>query len=97
MKHDPLPPPPESDDRQPSGPRWTPRKMAEFLRALAASHSVKDAANSVGMSRQSAYRLRSRLKGLAFDAAWDEAFHHSFGNLAQCSAARGSRVFDKRF
>ena len=34
------------------------------------------------MSRQSAYRLRSRLKGQPFDLAWDVAFHHSYDNLA---------------
>lgn len=65
----------------PGGPRWSARKQAEFLRALAATHSVKAAAKAVGMSRQSAYRLRSRLKGRAFDLAWDEAFSHSYHNL----------------
>ena len=64
-----------------SGPRWSARKKVEFLRALAATHSVKAAAKAVGMSRQSAYRLRSRLKGQAFDLAWDEAFSHSYHNL----------------
>lgn len=69
-------------------PRWTNRKMVEFLRTLAATHSVKDAARAVGMSRQSAYRLRARLKGKAFDAAWDEAFHHSYGNLPYAALER---------
>lgn len=91
MKHDPItpPPPPGADsDNQANGPRWTKRKMAEFLRALASTHSVTDAAKSVGMSRQSAYRLRARLKGLAFDAAWDEAFHHSYRNLPYLALER---------
>jgi len=44
--------------------------MAEFLRQLAATHSVSAAARSVGMSRQSAYKLRDRLKGEPFDIAW---------------------------
>lgn len=48
---------------------WTMRQAA-FLRQLSATHSVAEAARSVGMSRQSAYRLRSRLKGGAFDLAW---------------------------
>ena len=65
MKHDPITPPPSAGA---NGPRWTNRKMVEFLRALAATHSVTDAARAVGMSRQSAYKLRSRLKGKAFDA-----------------------------
>jgi hypothetical protein len=91
MKHESLSPPPASPGPDPSqahGPRWTPRKMTEFLRALAASHSVTEAAKAVGMSRQSAYRLRSRLKGMAFDAAWDEAFHHSYCNLAHAALER---------
>jgi len=40
------------------------------------------------MSRQSAYRLRSRLKGQAFDLAWDVAFHHSYDNLAHAALER---------
>jgi len=86
MKHEPITPPPSS--AQANGPRWTPRKMAEFLRTLAATHSVTDAAQSVGMSRQSAYRLRSRLKGMAFDIAWDLAFAHSYCNLPYAALER---------
>lgn len=71
-----------------SGPRWSARKKVEFLRALAATHSVKAAAKAVGMSRQSVYRLRSRLKGRAFDLAWDEAFHHSYHNLPYAALER---------
>jgi hypothetical protein len=62
--------------------------MAEFLRLLSATHSVSAAARGVGMSRQSAYRLRSRLKGLPFDLAWDVAFHHSYDNLAHAALER---------
>ncbi|WP_305098437.1 hypothetical protein [Croceibacterium aestuarii] len=71
-----------------SGERWTPPKMAAFLRALSATHSVSAAARSVGMSRQSAYRLRSRLKGQEFDTAWNQAFHHSYDNLAHAALER---------
>ena len=42
---------------------WPLDTQAAFLRALSATHSVSEAAKSVGKSRQSAYRLRSRLKG----------------------------------
>ena len=62
--------------------------MADFLRQLSASHSVSAAARSVGMSCQSAYRLRSRLKGQPFDLAWDVAFHHSYDNLAHAALER---------
>ena len=43
--------------------RWTVPKVAAFLRALSESGSVAEAARSVGMSRQAAYRLRARLDG----------------------------------
>lgn len=91
--HAPIPPP----DAAPYGPapapapnssRWTPAKMADFLRQLSATHSVSEAARSVGMSRQSAYRLRSRLKGSDFDLAWDVAFQHGYDNLAHAALER---------
>ena len=67
---------------------WTLAKQAAFLRALSASHSVAEAARSVGRSRQSAYRLRSRLKGQPFDLAWEVAFHHSYDVLAHTALER---------
>jgi hypothetical protein len=76
------------DDAPRSGERWSAERMARFLRMLSATHSVSAAARSVGMSRQSAYRLRSRLKGQAFDLAWDVAFHHSYDNLAHAALER---------
>lgn len=62
--------------------------MAAFLRALATTHSVSEAARSVGMSRQSAYKLRARLKGKPFDLAWDAAFHQSYQNLPYAALDR---------
>jgi hypothetical protein len=62
--------------------------MAQFLRELAASHCVSAAARSVGMSRQSAYRLRARLKGEPFDIAWEAAFQHGYDLLAQAALER---------
>lgn len=91
MKHQALIPPGEplaSPEPRPHHDRWTAPKMAAFLRQLSATHSVSAAARSVGMSRQSAYRLRSRLKGSAFDLAWDVAFHHSYDNLAHAALDR---------
>ncbi|MEL7188336.1 MAG: hypothetical protein AAGK17_02190 [Pseudomonadota bacterium] len=67
---------------------WTLRKQAQFLRALSSMHCVTDAARSVGMSRQSAYRLRSKLKGKPFDLAWEVAFHHSYDVLAHTALER---------
>jgi len=53
--------------------RWTDARMGAFLRELAATGSVAAAAARAGMGRQSAYKLRRRLAGTLFDAAWDRA------------------------
>ena len=82
------PPPPEAPapaEPRPyvaRGDRWTKWKMAEFLRQLAATHSVTAAARAVGMSRTSAHKLRTRLKGQPFDIAWEAAFRHGYDDLA---------------
>lgn len=68
--------------------RWTKPKMAQFLRELASSHSVSAAAKAVGMSRQSAYKLRARLKGEPFDVAWETAFQHGYEALHQAALER---------
>lgn len=67
---------------------WTRERQAEFLRQLAASHCVSRAARAVGMSRQSAYRLRNRLKGEPFDIAWACAFRRQFDALAETALDR---------
>lgn len=65
--------------RQPRTPRrnadyrWTVPKVAAFLKALSLSGSVAEAARSVGMSRQAAYKLRARLDGEKFQAAFEAA------------------------
>ncbi|MEL7751043.1 MULTISPECIES: hypothetical protein [Citromicrobium] len=68
--------------------RWDRRKMAEFLRVLAATQQVTAAAKAVGMSRQSAYRLRNRQKGEPFDIAWEAAFQHGYDALHQAALER---------
>lgn len=67
---------------------WTREVQAEFLRQLAATHCVRSAARSVGMSRQSAYRLRNRLQGEPFDIAWACAFRRQFDALAEAALDR---------
>ncbi|APE27984.1 hypothetical protein [Aurantiacibacter gangjinensis] len=62
---------------------WTVQRQSVFLRELAASHSVKQAARAAGMSRQSAYALRARLKGEPFDLAWNAALRCRFDALAE--------------
>jgi hypothetical protein len=82
----PAPPLPPVHVRK--GDRWNKSRMVDFLRQLAATHSVSAAARSVGMSRNSAYRLRNRLKGQPFDIAWEAAFRHGYDNLAHAALDR---------
>ena len=49
---------------------WTPERQLRFLQVLSHSRSVTRAAAAVGMSRESAHRLRARLKGQLFALAW---------------------------
>ncbi len=62
-----LPPdPPPEHAAPPDAPqtydeyRWTPHKALAFLQALSECGKVAQAARAVGMTRQSAYRLRRR-------------------------------------
>ena len=68
--------------------RWNKPKMAAFLRELASTHCVLSAAKAVGMSRQSAYKLRNRLKGEPFDIAWEAAFQHGYDALHHAALER---------
>ena len=52
---------------------WTAERQLGFLAMLAETNSVARAAASVGMSRESAYRLRRRAGAESFAAAWDAA------------------------
>ncbi|MBX7539574.1 hypothetical protein [Qipengyuania sphaerica] len=67
---------------------WTVQRQALFLRELASSHSVARAARAAGMSRQSAYGLRARLKGEPFDLAWTAALRCRFDALAEAAMER---------
>ncbi|CAN5285132.1 hypothetical protein BH10PSE12_BH10PSE12_10380 [soil metagenome] len=64
---------------------WTRKKVRRFLNALMQSGSVKDAAASVGMSRQSAYRLRCQLVGDPFDLAGECALEFGLQQLAHAA------------
>ncbi|MDZ4306280.1 MAG: hypothetical protein U0988_00205 [Allopontixanthobacter sp.] len=76
----PLPPaaPPPATGHN----HWTRARMVEFLRELAACQSVARAARAVGMSRQSAYRLRNRLQGTPFSLGWEVALEAGYQQLA---------------
>lgn len=71
-----------------SGPRWTKARQVDFLTALAETHSVAEAARIVGMSRQSAYKLRARLRGQPFDMAWDAAYQSAQHSLYRAALER---------
>ena len=69
-------PEPRSFKPVPVSPRrdgWTPEKQAAFIEALTISSCVTRAAESVGMSRESAYQLRTRRDAEAFRDAWELA------------------------
>ena len=52
---------------------WTPEKQRAFIEALADTGLVREAAARVGMTEQSASRLRRRADARAFDIAWEAA------------------------
>jgi hypothetical protein len=52
---------------------WTAERQLGFLAALSQTSNVTRAAHAVGMSRESAYRLRARDPHGLFAAAWDGA------------------------
>jgi len=53
--------------------RWTPAKALAFLDALARCGKIAEAARAVGMSRQSAYRLRARSDDPRWVEEWELA------------------------
>jgi hypothetical protein len=50
---------------------WTPGRQSDFLGQLCETWSVTAAARHVGMTRESAYRLRDKPGAESFAAAWD--------------------------
>ena len=60
---------------------WTPERQRIFCETLAECGNVDMAAKAVGMTRQSAYRLRRRSEGRSFSLAWDAALKIARGRL----------------
>ena len=73
---------PAAPARAPRHNEWSRQKMVGFLRELAACHNVSQAAKSVGMGRQSAYKLRNRMSGTPFALAWEAALETGLQQLA---------------
>jgi hypothetical protein len=57
--------------RRPRHDGFTPERIGDFLRALAATGVVDHAAASVGVSASAAYAFRNRRQGRAFARMWD--------------------------
>ncbi len=60
---------------------WTPRRQRDFITALAITGTVQRAARAVGMSRESAYKLRKRAGAESLAAAWDIAQSLSYDRV----------------
>lgn len=58
---------------QPRRDGWTPVRQLAFIQRLALCGDITRSAAAVGMSRESAWRLRRRPGAESFAAAWDEA------------------------
>jgi hypothetical protein len=57
---------------------WSARRQRDFIAALAAMGTVLYAARAVGMTKQSAYKLRDRPGAESFAAAWDVALQMGY-------------------
>ena len=77
--HSPAPKP------HPDTSRWTGEKASAFLKLLGRTGSVASSARAVGMSRQSAYRLRARAP--RFAAFWVSALE--VARNTQASSRKG--------
>ncbi len=72
---------------------WTPERQRMFCEVLAECGLVREAAAAVGMTAQTAYRLRRRAEGRGFSLAWDAALliaRQRLVNLALERAVDGS-------
>lgn len=79
---------------------WSPDKQRAFIEALADSGSVVTAAQCVGMSESSAYRLRRSPGAEAFDRAWSAAIDAASKKLLDAAFERAlvgtdEPVFDR--
>ncbi len=74
--------------RRPRHDGWTEEKQRRFIEALADTGMVSYAAKAVGMSRESANRLRRSPHGAAFARAWDAARLHAGAALEDIAFER---------
>lgn len=67
---------------------WTAEKQIAFIEALAETACVEHACRQVGMTPQSAYRLRRRECAAAFRRAWDDALDYALHRLEHAALSR---------
>lgn len=67
---------------------WTMEKQMDFIQSLAEGACVADACDRVGMTTQSAYRLRARADAESFRLAWDAALDQALQRLADVAMNR---------
>jgi hypothetical protein len=74
--------------RRPRLDGWTEEKMRRFIETLADTGQVSLACKAVGLSRESAYKLRRAPHAAAFARAWDAARHHAGSYLEDVASER---------
>ena len=67
---------------------WTRERQREFIAALVHGGDVARAARAVGMSMQSAYRLRKRPGAESFAAAWQAALDRASDDALEAALER---------
>jgi hypothetical protein len=70
---------------------WTAERQIAFIEKLADCGSVSAAARHVGMSRESARKLRRRPCGRAFRDAWDAALDCGYAELEEAAMERSKK------
>ena len=71
---------------------WTPARQLPFINVLAETHSITRACKAVGMSRESAYKLRDRPEARQFRLAWNRALRPDFDRPRQRSPRAAARL-----
>ena len=67
---------------------WTPARQQAFVAALAESGCVADACRRIGVSRESAYKLRRRYDATDFRLSWDAALDYAVQQLSDSALSR---------
>lgn len=94
MSHDPLPAHATTTEIEAALPArsrhdgWTPARQQEFVECLADGATVQAAARRVGMTVQSAYRLRRHPDARDFRAAWDLALQEVWHQVKRVALDR---------